>query len=182
MKSHRYEKIFSWIIILILLLLLIINYKAIDSYIGDFLKDIVATWGYVGIFIIIFIFETIPQPFISALFAFSAGLLFGLNFYLLLTLTIISAIIANYTAYALGLYYGESLVKIFITKKSYDKSVKWFNRYGKLSITFLALTPLPYFPVLGGIFKMTFKEFTLYAILPRLFHFVIFSFLISFFF
>jgi len=182
MKITKYEKYLICAMIIILFVVFAINYNTINDSLGGFLEDIIATWGYGGIFVIVFIFETIPQPFISALFAFYAGLFLGLDFSFLLTLTIISAVVANYTAYIIGFIYGEGLIKIFISRKNYNRSTKWFHRYGKGSIALLALTPLPYFPVIGGIFKMSFREFTLYAIIPRLFHFLIFTSFAWFFF
>jgi len=42
----------------------------------------------------------------------------------------------------------------------------------------LALTPLPYFPILAGIFKMRFVDFIIYAIFPRVIHMIGYGYLI----
>jgi len=97
------------------------------------------------------------------------------NVITLFWLTIIGSILANYAAYYLGLSLESSAVKLFVKEENYDKSLSWFNKYGKKSFSLLALSPLPFFPILGGVFKMNFFEFTKYAIIPRIIHYLIFG-------
>ena len=169
-------------LILVLLAIIIFNYSYLSGLLGGFFEDQIQIWGYFGVSISSFILELIPQPFLSALVPFTTGLLLKLDFQYLFFTMLISSIIANYIAYFFGKYYGDSIALFLVSKESYEKSLNWFGKYGKKSITFLALTPIPYFPVMGGIFKMTLREFTVYAIIPRIFHFIIFAHLILLFF
>lgn len=41
----------------------------------------------------------------------------------------------------------------------------------------LALTPIPYFPILGGLFKMKVSDFIIYGIIPRILNFFILGWL-----
>jgi|GEM_PF-1739708 len=176
------KKLFIGILAAITLVLVLLYYTSFQEYLSIFLEEQIGVWGYTGVFIAVFLLELLPQPVLSALLPFTAGILFDLNFRYLILIMIFGGITANYIAYALGRCYGGVIVGVFIKKKSYEKGITWFDKYGKKSITLLALTPLPYFPVLGGIFRMSLHDFTFYAILPRFFHFLIFCTLIAFFF
>ena len=113
-----------------------------------------------------------------ALFSAVSSSIFGLDFFMLLGLTLIAVISSNYLGYFIGKKYSNNIKRYMINKNNYEKSLSWFNRFGNKTITLLALTPLPYFPILGGLFKMKLKEFTIFAIIPRIFHFLIFSLII----
>ena len=169
---------FILVVLLIFFIYLIWNYSAIEKWANDFLKSQIETWGYLGVVLSVFVLEFFPQPLLSALVPFTIGLVFNLKTVYLLILLVSISVIANYSAYFVGKYYADTIALYLISKKNYDLSVKWFEKYGMKVMTILALTPLPYFPIMGGIFKMTFKEFTIYAIIPRIFHLLIFSFLI----
>ncbi|MAG01762.1 hypothetical protein CMI42_00330 [Candidatus Pacearchaeota archaeon] len=174
-KARRY---LSLLLIFIIILILLINYNAVESSILTFLEGQISTLGYVGIFITVFFLELVPQPIVSPLLPMITGIYFGFNYLNLLYIVLISSIISNYTAYFFGKIYGEPIVRFFMNERNYQRSIRWFDKHGKIGITLLALTPLPYFPVIGGIFKMKLHEFTLFAIIPRILHFIIFSYII----
>lgn len=172
------KKIRTFILITFLIIfavLIVLNFNYLEKTISDFIANRLSTWGYLGYFFFVFLLEAVPQPFLSALVLLVTGSLLGFNFLNLFWLTIISSILANYVAYFLGLTLGDSTVGLIVSEVNYKKSLVWFDRYGKKGISLLALTPLPYFPIIGGLFKMTLYEFTKYAIIPRILHFLIFS-------
>lgn len=176
-KIH-FKKYFILGTILVLLLILFANHSYLENLINNFFETQIYSWGYFAIFIFIFFLELIPQPLISGLIPFTIGISFGFQYKILLIITLVSAIFANYLAYYIGYFYSDSIALVLVSKENYEKSLDWFSRYGTKIITFLALTPFPYFPVLGGIFKMNFIKFTLFAIIPRIIHFIIFSYII----
>ncbi len=176
--GKRFRRFIFTLLLLVGLIICLLNYNFLSSFAENYLETQIENLGYLGVIFSVFVLELIPQPFLSALIPFTTGLLFNLNAYYLLFMVIVTSIVANYLAYFLGFRYGDSIANFFVSEKNYEKTTKWFDKYGKISITILALTPLPYFPIMGGIFKMTFKEFTTYAIVPRMFHFIIFSSLI----
>jgi len=161
-----------------LLALVLLNYSSFGEEFSDLLGGTIVNWGYYGIFLGVLVLEFVPQPLISALLPVSAGIFFHLDFVYVLVLAISGSVLSNYFAYFLGKKYGAKLVSFFVSKDSYQNAQRWFDMYGNKSILVLALTPLPYFPILGGTFGMNFKEFSLYAVIPRICHFVIFSSLI----
>tara|TARA_B100001971_G_C18240254_1_gene570303 strand:+ start:1584 stop:2105 length:522 start_codon:yes stop_codon:yes gene_type:complete len=166
------------LVIVVLVLLLLLNYVKVESFVTSYLEEQILIYGFIGIFVAIFLLELVPQPILSALLPLATGIYFGLNYYNVLALSIFASVLSNYTSYFLGLIYGEDIVRFFVSERNYNNSVVWFDNYGKIGISLLALTPLPYFPIMGGMFKMKVSEFTVYAIVPRIIHFLVFSYFI----
>lgn len=177
---NRFKKIVFYVsfVSLIAIILIIINYGIFGEALSAELTAFLEKWGYISAFILAFSIEIIPQPFISSLFVFATGYTLGLTFTKLLIVTMAGAILSNFVAYFLGIRFGVNLTKKIIGEESYENTHVMFKKYGNIGMTILALTPLPYFPILGGLFKMSFRDFLVYAIIPRLFHFAIFSYLI----
>lgn len=175
MKLPKLRTTLLFLGLIILVSLIILNFNYFEKTISSFIESRLITWGYIGFFFFVFLLEAIPQPFLSALILLVSGSLLGLNFIILFWLTLLSSILANYTAYFLGLSLKESAINLLISENSYRKYLSWFEKYSRKSITILALTPFLYFPIIGGIFKMKLSEFTKYAVIPRIIHFLIFS-------
>jgi len=180
-KELKKVKIISWIIgliILILFIYVIINYTVLKNQLSENLEQQIETYGYVAVLIFTFLLEISPQPFVSGLVPFATGVIFGLNIKILFIYTIIGVFLSSFTAYFLGIKFGEKIVIMIVGKKNYKKIHGFFIKYGKPGMLLLALTPIPYFPILAGIFKMNTSDFLLFAIIPRICHFFIFGYLI----
>jgi membrane protein YqaA with SNARE-associated domain len=167
------------ILLLIGLIYTLANYNTINQQISDRLSQQIQKYGYIGIFIISFLLEILPQPFVNPNVPFANALILGLDFRTLLVYMITGAIISDFVAYFLGIYYGERISIQIAGKENYEKGIKIFRKYGKLGMTLLAITPLPYFPILAGVFRMDLKSFIIYAIFPRIIHFIIFPLIIA---
>lgn len=179
-KFARLKRILLILGVTTITLLAILNYNHIEEKIGVILGDQIENFGYAAIIFAVFLLEAVPQPFVSALVPFTTGFFLGLDFHNLVIITLITAISANYLAYFFGYYYSDTIGKFLVNPKNYEKSLRWFEKYGKKGIAILALTPLPYFPIMGGVFKMSLKDFSIYAIIPRILHFLTFAYLLSF--
>ncbi len=137
-------------------------------------------WGYFGIFLFTTLLELSIQL-IGPDVLVAAGILSKLNvFYLLLAITL-GSWVGGFIGYYIGKVNGELIMSIFISQKKFRKGVEVFRKYGDLGMTILALTPLPYFPIVAGIFQMRFRNFLLYALLPRTIRWFGLAYLISFF-
>jgi len=166
------------LIVLFFFVYSLINFSLLQNQIEESLANQVETYGYLAVSVFAFILEITPQPFASALIPYSNGLILGLGFIPLLTITIISVISASLVAYAIGIKYGKTITIKLVGEENYEKSYETFKKYGKPGMALLALTPIPYFPILGGIFKMSLKEFLIFAVFPRIIHFLIFGWVI----
>jgi|APSaa5957512576_1039674.scaffolds.fasta_scaffold63058_1 uncharacterized membrane protein YdjX (TVP38/TMEM64 family) len=180
MSKYRTIKIISFIFGLIVLALFIyslVNYKFLQKEINYALGERVEDYGLPAVFVLGFLLEISPQPFASALVPFANGLLIGINFESLLVATLIAVILASLFAYWLGIYLGKPIVIKMVGKEKYDKSDNLFKKYGKAGMAVLALTPLPYFPIFAGIFKMRFADFIIYAVFPRMIHMFVYGYI-----
>ena len=175
LKISKTKKAIIAIGLIVILSLIVLNFSFFKQLILNFIESRLAAWGYLGFFLFVFLLESLPQPFLSPLIPLTIGIILDFNVIHLLWLTIISSILANYAAYFLGLTLENSTINFLIKEKNYNQSLDWFNKYGRKSFSLLALSPFPFFPILGGIFKMTLYEFTKYAIIPRIIHYLIFS-------
>ena len=101
-----------------------------------------------------------------------------ISYKFLLIITITAVITASYFSYIIGIIYGKRITIKLIGEEKYDLSYEYSKKYGKLGIAILALTPLPYFPILAGLFKMNLKDFTIYAVISRIIHFLIFGWIL----
>jgi membrane protein YqaA with SNARE-associated domain len=182
MGKYQTIKILSFILGLIVLAFFIyslINYKVLQNELEGALGEKVEQYGLPSVFVLGFLLEISPQPFASALVPFANGVLIGLDFTKLLIFMLVGVVLASFFAYWLGIYCGKAIAVKLVGLAKYDGAHKTFKKYGRLGMAILALTPLPYFPILGGIFKMKFIDFVLYAVFPRMIHMVVYGYLIA---
>ncbi len=184
-KNIKIIKAISFTIALIVLAFFIyslVNYKVLKNQVESSIDNQVEKYGYWAVFTLSFILEISPQPIASAIIPFTNGLILGLDPLALFSATLLGAILASFVAYAIGLRYGKSLTIKITGEETYEKYNKYFKKYGKAGMSLLALTPIPYFPIIGGLFKMKFKDFIIYAIIPRIIHLVVFGYILTLFF
>ena len=177
-KKLKIASLTLGLIVLLVFIYSIINYSLLQNQINDSLGNQVQKYGYIAVFILAFILEISPQPFASAIVPYTNGLILGLEFKSLLITTIAGVIIASLTAYVIGIKYGKRVTVKLVGEENFEKSYDTFKKYGKPGMALLALTPLPYFPIIGGLFKMNFKDFILFAIIPRIIHFLVFGYIL----
>jgi membrane protein YqaA with SNARE-associated domain len=130
--------------------------------------DILASYGYFGIFLISLIgSSTIIFPIPSAAFVFAAGLY--LNPFLVGLLAGIGAAIGEFTGYVLGL--GGRRVAKNKWKKEINKVEKLFQKYGGFFIILIfAATPLPddVTGIVAGILKYPIKKFFVASLIGKI--------------
>ena len=180
-KHIQRVKVISLIIasiILAVFILSLINYRVLNVVIEESFRMQVDRYGYIAISVIAFLVEILPQPIVSALFPFANGLMFGLDFSTLLIFTMTGALLSNFVAWIIGTGLSKRYGPQLVGEENYEKNIRYFRKYGRPGISILALTPLPYFPILTGLFRMKLWEFLVFAILPRTCHFLLFGYLI----
>jgi len=169
----NYKKLIEWVNAIILLLAVVLSVYLIVEYffLGGELTSGVLKIGYLGILIFSFILEISIQFFGPDIFLVS-GILAGFNFYLVLLFVLSGSITGGLLAYYIGLVYGRRALNLFLKEESFENACKFFEKYGKIGMSIAALTPLPYFPVIAGMFKMKFRDFLLYGVLVRTLRFI----------
>jgi membrane protein YqaA with SNARE-associated domain len=130
--------------------------------------DILASYGYFGIFLISLIgSSTIIFPIPSAAFVFAAGLY--LNPFLVGLLAGIGASIGEFTGYVLGL--GGRRIAKNKWKKEINKVEKLFQKYGGFFVILIfAATPLPddVTGIVAGILKYPIKKFFVASLIGKI--------------
>jgi len=170
------------LLVLGLLIYSIFNYSFLKNQINENLNSQVVKYGYVAVFVLAFLLEISPQPFASAIVPFTNGLVLGLSYNYLLIYTLLAVVTSSFIAYLLGIYFGKGLTIKLVGEENYDKYHEIFKKYGKFGMALIAITPLPYFPIIAGLFKMDFFDFIFYAVIPRVVYFFIFAYVLNLFF
>jgi membrane protein YqaA with SNARE-associated domain len=164
MLKKRTIHFIIWLITILVILLSvwsIVNFKFLQNYVSSQVE----TTGYVAIFIISFIFESIPSI-IGPDAPLLTGLLIGLNLWIVLGILLISTTFSALLSYYFG-HKSSKYIKFISEKKQWRKYEELFKKYGKAGMVIAALTPVPYIPALAGIFKMDFKYFLFVVTLLR---------------
>ncbi|RMD46420.1 MAG: DedA family protein, partial [Aquificota bacterium] len=118
-----------------------------------FAEEIVADYGYVGIFFISFTESIIqpvpPDPFITG------GTAFGLNVLTAAIIAALGSVLGGIVGYFLGKYLGEPVAKKLLSEKYYEKGEILFRRFGIWAVLIAAITPIPFKVIcwLAGIFE-----------------------------
>jgi len=105
---------------------------------------------------------------ISPDFVLLAAGLIKLNLLICFILIAIASILSSLLFYSLGYIKGEKFALCFVKEESYEKYNEMFKRKGKFALSIAALTPVPYLPIIPGVFKMHLIDFLLYGVTVRI--------------
>ncbi len=139
-------------------------------------EEVVADYGYLGIFIVSFTESIIqpvpPDPFITG------GTAFGLVPLKAALIATAGSVLGGLVGYFLGRFLGEPVLKKFISEKSYEKGEILFRKYGIWAVILAAVTPIPFKVIcwMAGIFEMPVLGFLLAAFIGRLPRFLFMAF------
>jgi membrane protein YqaA with SNARE-associated domain len=166
---------------LILIFALILSVVLIAQYFVDrkAIPAFAVKSGYIGVLLFSLLLEVSFQL-IGPDLLLVAGVIIKMKMFYLLFSIITGSIIAGFLGYHLGWVYGDSILSFALKKRNMIKAIEIFKKYGKIGLTILALTPLPYFPILGGIFRLRLKEFIIYALVPRIIRYMGLAYLLSY--
>jgi len=150
-----------WIFILIIFILGVLFF----THVKVFINLIVSEYGYVGIFAMSLITDLLVQPVVPDI-PLIAGILGGLNPWLVLVASVFGVYIALLIAYYIGKKIGAPGIERIVGKKTYQKIYN--HKFGAKWFMFIsALTPIPYIPYLVGLWQFSLKDTLFYVVLPR---------------
>ncbi len=139
-------------------------------------EEVVADYGYLGIFIISFTESIIqpvpPDPFITG------GTAFGLVPLYAALIAAFGSVLGGLVGYFLGKFLGEPIVKKFVSEKHYEKGEILFRKYGIWAVIIAGITPIPFKVIcwMAGIFEMPVLGFLLAAFIGRFPRFLFMAF------
>jgi len=137
--------------------------------------DFLINFGYLGIFAIVFTESGIPFGFFfpGDSLLITAGILVNrgiFNFYLLMGLCILAAILGNIVGYYLGKKWGRGLFEkknnFVFNPKNLKRTEDFYNKYGDRAILLARFIPVirTFTPIFAGIANMKYSKFLLYTI------------------
>ncbi len=135
---------------------------------------LITTYGYLGIFIIIFLESGIFFALPGDSLLFTAGLFasaFGLNITFLIFVIFIATFLGGLVGYEIGVYLTKlerfKFLKKILEKDHVDKAYKFFDKHGLLAIIFSRFIPivLTFVPIVAGIARMHYFTFVKYSII-----------------
>ena len=138
---------------------------------------LINTYGYLGIFIIIFLESGIFFALPGDSLLFTAGLLasvFGLKLPLLIFVIFLGTFLGGIAGYEIGIYLEKlrkfSFFRKILKQEYLDKAHKFFNKHGKSAIVFSRFVPIirTFVPVVAGIIRMPYNFFIKYSLISSL--------------
>jgi membrane protein YqaA with SNARE-associated domain len=156
-----------WIFMLLIFILGVLFFTNIKLFVNWIVSD----YGYLGIFVMSIITDLLVQP-VGPDVPLIAGVLGGLNPWIVLIAVLIGAYVALIIAYYMGKKIGAPGIERIIGRKNFQK-VYSYQLGGKWFMFIGALTPVPYIPYLAGLWRFSFKDTMIYVVFPRTLRFII---------
>jgi membrane protein YqaA with SNARE-associated domain len=166
-----YYKIFSWAISIAVLALFItgIIYRL---EIGDKIDTSIAAYGFIGLFVLVFLFDFLPQ-YLSTYVPVTSALLFGMNPFIVCIVSIVASTVGSILAFEIGSKASKGFINDIIDAKAHKKVESEANTWGKWVVLIAAFTPLPYVPMLFGALKLTRRNFYIYGVAAKTVDFIV---------
>jgi len=171
-------------IFLLVLLTIVITIAIIFAFnstnLRNFTLKYIEKYGLVGILALTFILEMLWQP-IGPEVPVSIGILFGLTPIFVLIFTLIGSYLASLLNYYIGKGYLSKKLMFSLEIGDRSKYKDLFKKYGKWGVFLAAIGPIPWVPFcwLAGSFKMKFREFAFYGLIPRTIRIAIVVFIVE---
>jgi len=168
---RRKIEIIDTLLALTLVALAIISLLSFQFYREKVTEAIVFS-GYSGLFVASALLDFIPQllnPFIAVL----VGIASGLNVHFSVLAVILGGFFGSMIGFDMGRKYGFRFLCPLFNPPALRKILSNWQKYGNAIVFISALTPIPYVPLFFGALKMSWKDFLLFGVLPRLLSFAI---------
>lgn len=137
------------------------------------ISHIILHYGYIGIFLIVFLESGIFFALPGDSLLFSAGLLASagiLHIYTIIPMIFVATFLGALVGYEIGVHLEKlrkySLFQKMFKKEYLDKGHKFFDKYGKVTIVFSRFVPIirTFAPIVAGIVRMHYGTFLRYSL------------------
>ncbi len=132
------------------------------------ISHLILEYGYIGIFLIVFLESGIFFALPGDSLLFSAGLLASagiLSIYSLIPIIVLATFLGGLVGYHIGMHleklHNYSFFQKLFKKEYLDKGHAFFHKYGKATIVFSRFVPVvrTFAPIVAGIVRMHYLEF-----------------------
>lgn len=138
------------------------------------IKYILVHYGYIGIFVIVFLESGVLFALPGDSLLFTAGLFasaFHMNIVVLIAVIFVATFLGGLSGYEIGKQWERlnnvRFFKRFSKKENLDKAHLFFEKYGKLAIIFSRFVPIvrTFIPIVAGAAMMPMKKFIRYNLI-----------------
>jgi len=138
------------------------------------ITGLISTYGYVGIFIIVFLESGIFFALPGDSLLFTAGMVASahvLSIYKLIPLIFISTFTGALVGYEIGLrldaLHKYKFWRKLLKKEHLEKTSKFFDKYGRFTVIISRFVPIvrTFVPIVAGLIKMNYKKFLKYTLI-----------------
>lgn len=135
---------------------------------------LITTYGYAGIFIIIFLESGIFFPLPGDSLLFTAGLftaVFGMHLYILIPLIFLATFLGGVLGYEIGRHIEElrrfAFFRKILKEEHISKTHAFFDRYGVYAIVFSRFVPIvrTFMPIIAGVARVPYRFFIKYSLI-----------------
>lgn len=138
------------------------------------ITNIIYSYGYVGIFIIVFLESGIFFALPGDSLLFTAGLLtsvFGLSLYILIPIIFVATFLGGVVGYEIGINLERlrrfAFFRRILKDQHIDATHKFFDKHGRMTVIFSRFVPIvrTFVPIVAGIVHMEYRTFIKYSLL-----------------
>jgi len=138
---------------------------------------LLTTYGYPGIFIIIFLESGLFFALPGDSLLFTSGLLvavLGLKLPILIGVIFLATFLGGLAGYEIGTYLDNlrkfSFFRLILKQEYIDKTHKFFGKYGRVAIIFSRFVPIirTFTPIVAGIARVPYKFFIKYSLISSI--------------
>jgi membrane-associated protein len=138
------------------------------------IPHIINTYGYLGIFLIIFLESGIFFALPGDSLLFTAGLLaslFSLQIWILIPVIFIATFLGGVVGYEIGVHIERlgrySFFRRILKKEQIDKAHEFFHKHGRFTIVLSRFVPIvrTFVPIVAGVVRMEYKSFIKYSLI-----------------
>jgi len=141
------------------------------------IPEVLALYGYIGVFVIVFLESGIFFPLPGDSLLFTAGILasgLGFNLWFLIPLIFFATLFGGIAGYYLGTQieklHNYSFFRKILSQEHINTAHQFFEKYGRFAVVFSRFVPLvrTFVPIVAGIARMDYKKFLKYSIISSL--------------
>ena len=138
---------------------------------------LLTTYGYLGIFIVIFLESGLFFALPGDSLLFTSGLLvavLGLQLPILILVIFLATFLGGVMGYEIGTYIEKlrkfSFFRLILKQEYIDKTHKFFGKYGRSAIVFSRFVPIirTFTPIVAGIARVPYKFFIKYSLISSI--------------
>src|ERR1035437_9537500 len=127
------------------------------------ITHIISTYGYLGIFVIVFLESGIFFALPGDTLLFTAGLLasvFSLQIFVLIPVIFVATFLGGVIGYEIGVHIERlshyAIFRRILKKEHLEKTHKFFDKYGRFTVIFSRFVPVvrTFVPIVAGVVRM----------------------------